>query len=252
MYKLYLITNLINYRRYAGITSQRIQYRFAQHCTQGYGLTNAIKKYGRNNFKIELVSSSDYLEVIKKYEVKYIKSLSLTDRQFGYNLSAGGDLTAKTEYTKRKISEKLKGRPKSRIHREKIKANAVKRGKLLKGKPRPPFSEEWKKNLGLAKKGLVLTEDHRKAISEGIRSSEKAALSDKGKYFRSNNPQSDPVLRSRIARSKHKPVYCVNNGMCYLSLKYAAEDLGLRKNSMSTALTRCNKIYGYRFYYIYR
>lgn len=243
---------MINYKRYAGITSQRIKTRFIQHCTQGYGLTTAINKYGRENFNVEIIASSNNLDVIKNYEIRYIKSLNLTDREFGYNLSDGGNLTAKTESTKRKISKKMKGSPKSKEHRAKIKANAIKRGKELKGKPRKSFSKEWKRNIGLSKKGLVLTDDHKNAISAGLRSSEKAKLADKGKYFRTNNPQNNPELRSKIARSKFKPIYCINNGLCYLSLKLAAEGLGLIRGSVSNALTKGNRIHGYKFYYIYK
>lgn len=252
MYKLYLITNLINYRRYAGITSQRIHDRFTQHCTQGYGLTNAIQKYGRENFKVELIASSSDIETIKGYEIKYIESLNLTDVRYGYNLAAGGDLTAHSESTKKKISAKLKGRKLSPEHRTKVKANAVKRGKLLKGKKRPKFSEEWKANMRKGSKGKVLSDDHKQAISNGIKSSEKYRLADKGVHFRTNNPSNNPLLKDRIARSKWKPVYCVNNGVCYLSLKSAAEDLSLRANAIATSLFRCTTIREYKFYYIYK
>lgn len=252
MYKLYLITNLINYKRYAGITSRSVKARFTQHCTQGCALTNAILKYGKGNFKVELISKSDNLEVIKKYEVKYIKSLRLTNREFGYNISEGGDLTTKSEYVRNQISKKLKGKPKSDAHKRKIKANAVKRGKLLKGKKRPKFSEEWKANIRKGSKGKVLSDAHKQAISKALRSSEKFLMADKGSYFRTNNPQYDENLKFKIASSKFKPIYCVNNKISYLSLKFAAQDLGLKPSSLSNALFRGNKLHGYKFYYIYK
>lgn len=252
MYSLYLITNLINRKRYAGITSRSIYDRFVQHCTQGNSLTNAIRKYGRDNFTLELISSSNALDRIKNYEVRLIKSLRLTNRRYGYNLSDGGDLTAKTESTKRKISKKLKGKPKSESHRKKIQENAVKMGLKRKGKPRPKFSNEWKKNMSSSKLGVKLTAEHKAKIAQGIRSSEKYAKADKGKYFRNSNPQYNPILKSKIARAKYKPIYCVNNGVSYLSSKDAAAHLGLNTNSIATAINRSTTIHGLKFYLIYK
>jgi len=252
MYKLYLITNLINYKRYAGITSQTVRGRFIQHCSQGNLLTNAIKKHGRENFKVDLIASTDDLELIKKYEIKYIESLNLVDRKIGYNLSLGGDLVNKTQECRDKISKAMKGKAKSEEHRKKIRANAIINGEKRRGIKRPPFSEEWKNNLSKGHTGKILTESHRANISKALRNSEKFKNADKGKFFRENNPSKNETSKAKIARAKYKPVYCVNNQICYLSLKSAAEDLDLRQNSMSTALTRGNRIHGYKFYYIYK
>lgn len=38
-----------------------------------------------------------------------------------------------------------------------------------KGKKRPPFSDEWRKKLGLASKGRILSSEHKKKISEALK-----------------------------------------------------------------------------------
>ena len=49
MYEIYLITNNLNDKKYVGLTSQGYLSRFTSHCSQGFYLTSAIKKYGKEN-----------------------------------------------------------------------------------------------------------------------------------------------------------------------------------------------------------
>lgn len=53
---IYKITNLINGKIYVGRTTQDIQVRFKQHCCDRLRvLPKAIKKHGKENFKIEQI-----------------------------------------------------------------------------------------------------------------------------------------------------------------------------------------------------
>lgn len=55
--KIYRITNLVNNKIYIGQTIRDLKVRFKQHCYKK-GCTylhNAILKYGKENFKIELI-----------------------------------------------------------------------------------------------------------------------------------------------------------------------------------------------------
>jgi group I intron endonuclease len=54
--KIYLITNLINNKKYVGITIRSLKDRWQEHLRYSRNiLQKAIKKYGKENFKIELV-----------------------------------------------------------------------------------------------------------------------------------------------------------------------------------------------------
>ena len=58
---VYLITNLINDKKYVGITNN-IKRRWSNHCHPSKGreqvISNAIKKYGVDNFKFEVLEEN--------------------------------------------------------------------------------------------------------------------------------------------------------------------------------------------------
>lgn len=58
---IYKITNLINGKVYIGQTTQPIEKRFKSHCYKDgcTKLYNAMKKYGKSNFSIELLESKE-------------------------------------------------------------------------------------------------------------------------------------------------------------------------------------------------
>lgn len=93
MTKIYLITNLINGKQYVGKTKHSLQHRFAQHCNNDHYKTHlhyAIKKYGKENFKIELICTCRD-DCWKEQEQYYIKKFHTHHSEGGYNITWGGD-----------------------------------------------------------------------------------------------------------------------------------------------------------------
>lgn len=90
---LYLITNLINNKKYVGITND-YKKRWSNHkCgnSPSMAIAKAIKKYGVDNFKFEVLLSNIPIEEIDEYEIKYIiKYNSHVSNGHGYNISRGG------------------------------------------------------------------------------------------------------------------------------------------------------------------
>jgi group I intron endonuclease len=91
MYNIYKITNTINDKFYIGVTKSK--YRFSQHMSSAFRgekntpLYNSIRKYGRDNFKYEILESgNDYEYGWQVREPYYIKKLKPQ-----YNLTSGGD-----------------------------------------------------------------------------------------------------------------------------------------------------------------
>lgn len=97
MFEIYLITNLINGKVYVGRTSFGREYRWKQHlynAEQGkrnLHLYAAMRKYGSENFTLGLLEITESEEEVNASEVKWIASLKSRNREFGYNMTAGGD-----------------------------------------------------------------------------------------------------------------------------------------------------------------
>ena len=126
---IYKYTNLINGRVYVGKTSQTLfqrhhQHRFGRHSP----FNDALRKYGIKNFELESL-----IEVEPEFssfaEMIFISALKANNRQFGYNITAGGEGTVGYRHrgeTKERISQKLLGRSVSQDFRQKM--GLLKRG----------------------------------------------------------------------------------------------------------------------------
>jgi group I intron endonuclease len=92
--KIYKITNKENGLIYVGCTINPLEKRFYEHLYRCFNtdykskLYNSIKKYGANNFMIELIEECD-LNVIYETEKKYIKELDSYHN--GLNSTFGGE-----------------------------------------------------------------------------------------------------------------------------------------------------------------
>lgn len=132
---IYKITNLQNKKCYIGQTidyEMRIKGHMKKNSNCLY-LKNALKKYGKNKFKFEVVCIC-FDEDMNKYEIEYIKKFkSLVPN--GYNLKAGGNSGARHhEETKKKISESLKGREGTFKGKKHTKESKNKMSKIHKGR----------------------------------------------------------------------------------------------------------------------
>ena len=100
------------------MTVQGYRTRFLHHLYEArsgseFPIHRAIRKYGEGNFLIEVIESLDDIKTLKDREIFWILELKSKDREFGYNLTAGGDGTLGrklSDITKNKIREKAIGR----------------------------------------------------------------------------------------------------------------------------------------------
>ena len=92
MFSIYIIKNTINNKVYIGQTSKPLKERFRYHCynyNQCKKISRAINKYGKENFRIELLEMvSSRIEADKKerYWINYYNSVL-----GGYNIEYGGN-----------------------------------------------------------------------------------------------------------------------------------------------------------------
>lgn len=96
-YSVYKHTNLKNGKVYVGMTNN-IQNRwrnngiaYKPYKKNSTRFWNAIKKYGWNNFKHEVIEDGLSFEKACEAEKRYIKLYQSTDRKKGYNIAPGGN-----------------------------------------------------------------------------------------------------------------------------------------------------------------
>lgn len=91
---IYKYTNLVNNKVYIGQTTEKIARRYYRHMNQLDDNTyfhRAIKKYGIENFALEIVEDNIPLEELDNREIYWIKYFdSYYTSNKGYNLTKGG------------------------------------------------------------------------------------------------------------------------------------------------------------------
>lgn len=88
---IYKATNMINNLAYIGFTKGTAEDRFANHIREGHSLHRAIKEWGAENFKLEVLEESeDWLHLVTEREPALIEEHN-TLTPNGYNLTRGGE-----------------------------------------------------------------------------------------------------------------------------------------------------------------
>jgi len=113
--RIYRITNKINGMMYVGQTTKTSVYtRFVGHYKETRNnrhVSNAIRKYGKDNFSVEeiaIATSKDELNNLEVYYVDYFNTMAPN----GYNHRAGGNQNGKcSDELRKKISVAKAGKP---------------------------------------------------------------------------------------------------------------------------------------------
>lgn len=112
---VYLTTNLINNKIYIGQHRSEV-FEPENYIGSGVILTNAIEKYGKQNFKNELLCECFTQEELNEKEKYYIEIYNATDKTIGYNIKFGGNATPCPDETKEKISKANSGKYVGHVH----------------------------------------------------------------------------------------------------------------------------------------
>lgn len=111
-YYVYLHKNLINNKKYYGITSEKNPgLRWKKGYKHNKHLTSAFKKYGWDNFSHEIVKQNLTKREAENLEIELIKKYKTNDPKFGYNKTSGGGVGVfrHSESSKKMMSEHTKG-----------------------------------------------------------------------------------------------------------------------------------------------
>lgn len=190
---IYLTTNLINQKIYIGKCCKNWNNSLT-YLGSGVYLNCAIKCYGKENFKKELICYCKDKHELNKMEIFFIDYYDSTNPLIGYNLTNGGDggdlyFWIKENDQKRykemmeKLSKRTKNRKQSLEHIEKriIKNTGKKRTKeqrkimSIAQLNKPPMTEETKNKIGLKNTGKKRTEETKEKMRQkriGTRASE--------------------------------------------------------------------------------
>lgn len=111
-------------------------------------ILKAIKKYGKDNFVLEMLCWKKTAKELDEAERFFIKAYDSTNKNIGYNISLGGQTgfmkgCHHTQEAKERMSEGRKGMVFTEEHKRKI-------GESGKGKHPKTLTEEWKRRIGLA------------------------------------------------------------------------------------------------------
>jgi GIY-YIG catalytic domain. len=91
---IYKATNKVNGKIYIGQTIKTLDRRIKGHINDsrngGNRFKNAIKKYGRENFKWEVIEECQTIEQLNEREEYWIRELNSTNIEIGYNMKNGG------------------------------------------------------------------------------------------------------------------------------------------------------------------
>ena len=156
----------------------------------------ALRKYGKENFKREILRYCNTLHELRIWEHVYIKKYHSQDPRIGYNI-ASGDVNS-SEYNPAKLPEV----------REKM--SKKKKGKIssFRGKT---LSDEAKRKISEKNKGRIMSDDFREKVRE---------IGKKRGGFMNGRHHTDEAKRkiSEATRGKNNPMYGISlsgelNGM---------------------------------------
>jgi group I intron endonuclease len=176
-YYLYEVTNLVNGKTYIG-----------QHITQdledgylgsGEALKSAIKKYGRDKFKREILLFARNQQALNILEMMAVTP-EFCEQKDNYNLKEGGNSGRPNPETREKMRKKKLGPRnhnygKAKTLEWKAKVGAANRGKIHTEESRLKMSlarigkrhtEKTKQKIGAASSALLRTKDHKRKIGE--------------------------------------------------------------------------------------
>ena len=193
---VYAIQNKINYKIYFGQTIQDLEkyWEYNKRCallgkTYKPALYAAIRKYGPDNFSLIHIGDANSKEELDNWERLVILVYGTKNKEFGYNLTNGGDGTIGAERTQE--------------WRDNISA----------GNTGKTWTDERKLQWSEYQKGKTLSEAHKQNIGIGVTGTKKPPqwvdklilrnISRKGEKRKPRTPEHQSRLNASRARNRH-------------------------------------------------
>lgn len=191
---IYKTTNLVNGKIYIG--QHKYEGKVKNYIGSGTLLQKAIKKYGKEKFKIQIIEICYSLKELNKREIHWISFYNSTNKKIGYNIEEGGSPGPVLEETKKKIS----------IMTKKAMANLQIKEKISKAATGKHPSEETRKKMSNSHKGKAtgkrkpLSKKHKKKLSISLTGKRRSKeIKEKMK-----EAQNRPEVKKKISESVKK------------------------------------------------
>ena len=224
---IYLTTNLVNGKKYIGQHNGSIK---DNYLGSGVLLVKAIEKYGKENFKKEILEECDITELDEKekYWIAYYNALE--DENF-YNLSKGGQKGDGWEAARRFFQR----------HPEKAQEVYQKNYQNLK---------EWQKNnpdkvKENIEKFIQGSRDYFKAHPEKRRENVAKLQIAKEKWQREHPEEVQQQIKNFIkagSDANSQKIKCINTGEIFPSISEAARHYNTHQTNISKVLSLFSKI----------
>lgn len=147
---VYKITNMVNGKIYIGQEKRNKGHYFGS----GLLIKKAILKYGKENFKKEILETCETKEELDEREIFWIAELNSTDQSIGYNIAQGGSGSHGYEYTeehRKRISEANTGKKRTQEFKDNVARIAKERWQ------QPGYKEMICEKIRKAKEGKPRT-----------------------------------------------------------------------------------------------
>ncbi len=229
---LYVITNLVNKKQYVGITVNPDR-RWVRHCRRSGStvISNAIKKYGKENFTFEIIFEGEE-KLVKFLEQAFILRLE-TKTPTGYNLTDGGEGTLgwnPSEKTRKRIGLAQKGKHLSAQHIQ-----------IISEVQRKRFQDPAeRKKISIRFKGVPKSVTTRKRMSEARRKQTQPTVEARKRMGEAQKKRfQTPESRREYSRKLSRRVLV--KSIEYCSLREAALEQGINYNTLRSQFYHWDK-----------
>lgn len=225
---VYLVTNLVNGKKYVGVTRFSIEKRWREHLNRRHlrtRLLQAITKYGSQNFAIEPVASCLSIDAACEVERTVIQHLKPE-----YNQTNGGEFTCGKRVSREVVERIIAKNTGLKRTPEMNKANSE------QAKARYASNPEYKAKIhaSLEKARACCNEEKRIAAARLANTGKKRTDQERAhlRAVHLGMRHTQEVL-DRIAAAKRKPIQCSTlYNERFVSCEDAAEKLGISTSSI--------------------
>lgn len=184
---IYITTNKINGRKYIGQKKYDKHRKWVNYLGSGKALKEAIAKYGQANFDRQIIAVAKSPDELNELEERYISKHNAVEDDMYYNMVEGGGTVAGlkcSEETRKLLGKAFRGKNNyfygkkfigeknpfyGKRHTEEARArmSEAHTGKTAWNKGKTGiYSQETLEKMSLAKKGIPLSEEHKRHIRE--------------------------------------------------------------------------------------